>query len=328
MGFTRIKEEDHIGKGVTGLPDIPGLEPEDMQKKFDELGRDVAIPAINRLADELEMETAAGNLGIEDDFEDFPNEGKKLKSLLKAMANSLKNTKADSHKHENKTVLDMITETMLSALSSVSNILTGILSTTKTISEDDTALPTAGAVSRYVQKMGGGDMLTSVYDKDADGIVDEATYSASSGNSSKFGGQLPDYYVPKSNILETLEEISANTDSSMIVGAEAVDALNKNMGNCTFSVQSDGAYVTYVPTGGADPVSKKLGSGNYTITFTLEIDLLSGLNQTISKREETYHMYVNEGNVTTDFEEIGTYRSTAGQGWTYVRLVSISISDN
>ena len=116
--------------------------------------------------------------------------------------------------------------------------------------------------------------------------------------------------------------------NAVFIFYSSLTKLNKTMGNCTFSVQSDGAYVTYVPTGGADPVSKKLGSGNYTITFTLEIDLLNGLNQTISKREETYHMYVNEGNVTTDFEEIGTYRSTAGQGWTYVRLVSISISDN
>ena len=35
--------------------------------------------------------------------------------------------------------------------------------------------------------------------------------------------------------------------------------LNGNLGNCIFSVQSDGAYVTYTPTGGADSVTKKLG---------------------------------------------------------------------
>lgn len=34
-----------------------------------------------------------------------------------------------------------------------------------------------------------------------------------------------------------------------------------NFGNCSFSVQPDGAYVTYIPEGGADAVTKKLGSG-------------------------------------------------------------------
>lgn len=36
-------------------------------------------------------------------------------------------------------------------------------------------------------------------------------------------------------------------------------ARNGNLGNCSFSVQSDGAYVTYTPEGGADAVTKKLG---------------------------------------------------------------------
>lgn len=42
--------------------------------------------------------------------------------------------------------------------------------------------------------------------------------------------------------------------------ADAYSALNNNLGNCSFSVQSDGAYITYIPEGGADSVSKKLGS--------------------------------------------------------------------
>ena len=48
--------------------------------------------------------------------------------------------------------------------------------------------------------------------------------------------------------------------------ADAYSALNSNLGNCTFSVQSDGAYVTYTPEGGADTVTKKLGSGDLKST--------------------------------------------------------------
>ena len=44
--------------------------------------------------------------------------------------------------------------------------------------------------------------------------------------------------------------------NAVFIFYSSLTKLNKTMGNCTFSVQSDGAYVTYVPTGGADPVSK------------------------------------------------------------------------
>ncbi|MBD5497570.1 MAG: hypothetical protein HDR11_07370, partial [Lachnospiraceae bacterium] len=48
--------------------------------------------------------------------------------------------------------------------------------------------------------------------------------------------------------------------------ADAYSALNSNLGNCTFSVKSDGAYVTYTPEGGADTVTKKLGSDDLKST--------------------------------------------------------------
>lgn len=78
--------------------------------------------------------------------------------------------------------------------------------------------------------------------------------------------------------------------------------------------------------GGADTVFPF--SKNYTITFILEIERLNGLNASLSKKQETYHMYVNNGVVTTDFEETGSYNSDGAKGWTYVRLVSISIAEN
>lgn len=48
--------------------------------------------------------------------------------------------------------------------------------------------------------------------------------------------------------------------------ADAYSALSSDLGNCTFSVQSDGAYVTYTPEGGADAVTKKLGSSDLKST--------------------------------------------------------------
>ena len=76
MPFTKIDAKDYDGKGVTGLPDIPRLDTLDMQKKFDELSRDVAFPKHNALVDELEGETAADSLGIADDVPYFSNSTK------------------------------------------------------------------------------------------------------------------------------------------------------------------------------------------------------------------------------------------------------------
>lgn len=47
----KITAEDLINKGVIGLPDVPGLTTIEMQKKFDEISRDVIIPRFNELID-------------------------------------------------------------------------------------------------------------------------------------------------------------------------------------------------------------------------------------------------------------------------------------
>ncbi len=54
MAFTKIKEEELVNRGVVGLPDRPSLSTLDMQKKFDELARDVIIPKFNEFLEELE----------------------------------------------------------------------------------------------------------------------------------------------------------------------------------------------------------------------------------------------------------------------------------
>ena len=53
MEFEKITDAELVGKGVTGLPDVPGLSTADMQAKFDELSKDVVIPAFNKLVETL-----------------------------------------------------------------------------------------------------------------------------------------------------------------------------------------------------------------------------------------------------------------------------------
>ena len=75
-------------------------------------------------------------------------------------------------------------------------------------------------------------------------------------------------------IIDDLEDISVVTQNGFIAGAKAVKELNNNLGNCIFSVDENGAYVTYTPIGGADSVTKKLGkpeviSKNYTANVSV-----------------------------------------------------------
>ena len=57
MAFNKITDSDLQGLGVTGLPDVPGLDSAEMQKKLDELAL-YAIERLNLLVDELEREGA------------------------------------------------------------------------------------------------------------------------------------------------------------------------------------------------------------------------------------------------------------------------------
>ena len=53
MSFNKITTSDLTNKGVSGLPDTPGLSTSEMQRKFDEIGKEVIVPKFNELVDEL-----------------------------------------------------------------------------------------------------------------------------------------------------------------------------------------------------------------------------------------------------------------------------------
>lgn len=61
MALKKITAEDLSGKGVLGQPNVPGLSAEEMQRKVEEIVRDVVIPAMNENADEAENLFATKN---------------------------------------------------------------------------------------------------------------------------------------------------------------------------------------------------------------------------------------------------------------------------
>ena len=52
--ITKITPQELVGRGTLGMADEPELSAMKMQEKFDELSRDIIIPHINGMADEID----------------------------------------------------------------------------------------------------------------------------------------------------------------------------------------------------------------------------------------------------------------------------------
>lgn len=215
MAFDKITADDTNGKGVVGLPDTPQLDTTSMQKKFDELATDVIIPKFNQLIDELSGDNAASSTGAQ--VPDGLQADANLQSILQALhddtqtrqpketgkglsANDysdeekrkvVENTES-RHSHANKSILDVITGTVKAGYDRVVGLFAEITTVSKTIEATDESIPTGKAIVDYVQSMGGGDMLTAMYDPDKDGKV---VSSEVSDNAKKLGGYPPEYYL-------------------------------------------------------------------------------------------------------------------------------------
>ena len=58
MELNKITDNDLEGKGVFGQADVPGLSAEDMQKKIEEIVREIAIPKINEVIEYIIQQLA------------------------------------------------------------------------------------------------------------------------------------------------------------------------------------------------------------------------------------------------------------------------------
>lgn len=62
----KITEQDLANRGVKGLPDVPGLTTEEMQRKLEEIAREILIPKVNELVEGLN--NANSNLNVYIDY--------------------------------------------------------------------------------------------------------------------------------------------------------------------------------------------------------------------------------------------------------------------
>lgn len=122
-----ITPADLAGKGVVGLPDVPGLSAREMQRKLDELALDVLAPKHNALIDALAGPAGAAAIGLGE-------------TTVAGHAADLGNPHA------------------------VTAAQTGAY----------TAAETDAAIAARIVDIGSADMAKAVYDRDGDGVVDDA----------------------------------------------------------------------------------------------------------------------------------------------------------
>lgn len=147
MAFKKITDEDRAGKGNVGQPDTPGLTTAEMQAVMDSLPN-LAIDKFNELVDALNDTRAATNMGAEvpTGITAQPN----VQSILNAMVLNLALNTSARHTHANKAALDGLSQEAIDDYNRLSIMLTSILSLETSITDNDAALPTSGAVVDYV----------------------------------------------------------------------------------------------------------------------------------------------------------------------------------
>ena len=127
------------------------------------------------------------------------------------------------------------------------------------ITEDDTLVPTAGAVARFGFEAGLGDMLKAVYDTTDNGVVD---------NAEQLGGELPAYYAKQSDF--------GSNDISGIGDGTATGAILENNGD----ISDNADHLEYLKTSWDFTIATtswltETGGQYYTATLQAGVDITS-----------------------------------------------------
>lgn len=149
MAFTRITEEDRLGKGNVGQPDTPLLTATEMQEQMDSLPN-LAIDRFNAFLDEAEDPNGAKSLGCEAP-DGIEVTSQTVYAVISAIARLAQTTGTSAHTHANKDGLDSLTDTLIEDLIAISTYLNGITEVETSITDSATAIPSSHAVVDYIQ---------------------------------------------------------------------------------------------------------------------------------------------------------------------------------
>ena len=287
MAFTKITENDTINKGVIGLPDTPNLSTSEMQAKFEELSNDVIIPKFNNLVDELEAKSAAGNTGAT-----IPSginaESENVQAVLNGIAEKahtheksdaeLTDAVTKAHEHSNKSVIDKFTENESGVPLYNGGKMTGdafkkvkvgdkyitaedydtieIVAGDNVVIDADTEKKTLKISAIGGSGGGGGDMYKAVYDKDNDGMVDNAKTVGSLDNLNT---------TNQENVVNAINEVIADRQIKTYLSPTLMDSTKNwtnyalkdlKAGRCLMASLSETTDISNAYTNGVIPVQK------------------------------------------------------------------------
>lgn len=149
MAFTKITNEDRIGKGNVGQPDTPLLSATEMQEQMDSLPN-LAIDKFNAFLDEIADVSASSNIGCTAPV-GVETSNTTLYGVLSAIAAIANQSAGLSHAHANKAALDSLTTALIGELTTIAAILSGIEAVQTSLTDSATSLPTSSAVIDYVE---------------------------------------------------------------------------------------------------------------------------------------------------------------------------------
>ena len=152
MAFSKITDQERLGKGNVGQPDTPLLTTTEMQEQMDSLPN-LGIDGFNRFIDEITDKTAAQNIGCE------PPSGITAQNNIKAIFNSIvldyANAKTYAHTHQNKQQLDIIDVNFIAGVGSLISMLAAISRVDPYIDVEaqdlSSGLPTSLAVKNFLE---------------------------------------------------------------------------------------------------------------------------------------------------------------------------------
>ena len=287
MAFTKITENDTINKGVIGLPDTPNLSTSEMQAKFEELSNDVIIPKFNNLVDELEAKSAAGNTGAT-----IPSGINAVSENVQAVLNGIAekahtHEKSDAeltdavtkaHEHSNKSVIDKFTENESGVPLYNGGKMTGdafkkvkvgdkyitaedydtieFIAGDNVVIDADTEKKTLKISAVGGSGGGGGDMYKAVYDKDNDGMVDNAKTVGSLDNLNT---------TNQENVVNAINEVIADRQIKTYLSPTLMDSTKNwtnyelkdlKAGRCLMASLSETTDISNAYTNGVIPVQK------------------------------------------------------------------------
>lgn len=287
MAFTKITENDTINKGVIGLPDTPNLSTSEMQAKFEELSNDVIIPKFNNLVDELEAKSAAGNIGAT-----IPSginaESENVQAVLNGIAEKahtheksdaeLTDAVTKAHEHSNKSVIDKFTENESGVPLYNGGKMTGdafkkvkvgdkyitaedydtieIVAGDNVVIDADTEKKTLKISAIGGSGGGGGDMYKAVYDKDNDGMVDNAKTVGSLDNLNT---------TNQENVVNAINEVISDRQIKTYLSPTLMDSTKNwtnyalkdlKAGRCLMASLSETTDISNAYTNGVIPVQK------------------------------------------------------------------------